>query len=243
MGGLIARLAFNRPLRLLLVWLYNRYEQEVGRVLAWLDARGRKKILVTFEAAIAAQRWYLGFLEEDEDRRRIARLPNAYLHKDLAIETPGSAHRHAWNSYIIILRNGYRQLIDGVPHEHKAGDLVLLRHDQFHEITHCEPGTVTLFMRGFRRGNWHFKVATCATLCGRCAEVYGQCVNGIKTTPYELNAADGGEWRKTTWFSTKTPGLERKLRVRRRALAGDRVRARILTRDEILHRACRENQL
>lgn len=235
MGRLIGRL---------LAALYARHEAAIDRWLAKLEARGRKKVLLSFEADVAAQRWYLLYLEKDEDPRLVARFPNAYLHKDLNIQTPGSAHGHAWNSYSFILRGAYTELVDGVERTHQAGDVAVLKYTEHHEITRCAPGTVTLFVHGWRRAPWRFRVGACDKLCDRCATNYGACVNTIKTTPYALNAADGGgAWKRTTWFSTQAPGLERRIRVRQRALAQGKVRARILTRDEVLARSCRENQL
>lgn len=228
MGGLISR-------------LYVVCEPAIDLLLTLLDRAGSKKVLLTFSMDVLAQRWYLGYVEADEDRRLIAKLPNAYLHKDLNIHTPGSAHRHAWNSYSLILKGGYTELVDGVARTHKAGDLAVVKQTQRHEITHCEPGTVTLFMHGWRLAPWEFTVESCATLCGRCATEYGRCVNSIKTTPYELNAADGGKVRVASWMSTKTPGLERRIRIRKRALEKSRVR--VWSRDEFLHKTCEERKL
>jgi hypothetical protein len=224
-----------------IVALFVRHEVRFDRWLASIEARGWKKLLVSFEGEVADHRYYAVYLEDDEDRRLIARFPNLYVHREMNIQTPGSAHRHAWSSRSLILRGGYTELVDGVQRVHRAGDLVELSFRPHHEIIACEPGTITLFLHDYRVGRWWFRVAPCATLCDRCSTVYGRCVNEIKVTPYELNAAEGGRWRTTTWFSSKTPGLERKIRIRRRSLQEHRVP--IMSRDEALARVCEEKRL
>ncbi len=227
----LLRLFLSKPVRQLLVRLYDRHESKVEAYLERLSAKGRKKVLATFEAEVEMQRWYLLRMETDASPRLF---PNAYFHKDLKVETPGDAHKHGWPSASLILRGGYRALVDGVPEEYKAGDLALLRHDQFHEVVHCEPGTTTLFIRGFRRSTFEFKLTPCATVCNRCAAKYGTCGAAVRTIPYEVTADDGlgVKWRKRMWFNANHPGLERKLRIRRKVLA--RAALPILTRDEFI---------
>lgn len=222
MGRLIARLLMLSPG--FLHWF-----------LAVLERLGRKKILVNFDGTIAVQRWYLLYLEDDEDHRFIARFPNAYLHVDLKLETPDSSHHHAWNTYSLVLKGGYVEEVDGVQKTFKVGDLVKLRYDQHHRLVSCEPGTITLFMHGWRRGPWAFKLKPCVKLCDTCATKYGRCVNEIKETAYKENVDVTGDWRMTAWFLSNTPGLKEKLARRRRSLG----KVKVLSREEVLSQAAK----
>jgi len=225
----------------LLVALVARYPSALERLLAFLEARGRKWLLVNFDGAIAVQRWYLVYAEKDdyrpgEPRPWYTRLPNAYIHKDVQLLTPGSAHRHAWNTASIILRGGYTELVDGLARTHRAGDIALLSHRQHHEIVRCEPGTLTLFCHGFRLDRWWFRVAPCERLCATCAPK-GACLNARRVTPYEENVGTPQDWRMTAWFPSRHPGLDKMIARRRRALARGAIR--VLSRDEVLAAAAK----
>lgn len=241
---IILRTILNPWVRRRLVRLFDEREADFQR---WLDRiereRRAKKVMLTFEAKIEAQRWYLVFLEEDEDPRLIARLPNAYFHRDFAAETPGDSHSHPWPTASLILRGGYAALVDGELQEYRAGDLAVLRHDQFHEVVRCEPGTCTLFIHGFRRRPWEFKLKPCETVCDHCASKYGTCAGAVRTIPYEATAQESatGKWRKRTWFNTSDVDVDRMIRVRKRALKDKSFD--VLSRDEFVQAQAREHNI
>lgn len=210
--------------------------------LRFLEAIGHKKLLVNWDGKIIAYRWYLFYLEDDEDRRLIARLPNIYIHENLLLDTPDGpdSHCHAWPTWSYMLRGGYWEEVDGKLRFNAQGTIAKLGRRQFHRITQCVPGpdgtTMTVFMHGFRNTNWSFRAAPCDKLCETCAEKYGRCVNTTKETPYEVHFGGRGKWRAVTWFHSKTPGLAGHIALRQRAAAY----VRPLSRDEINARAAKE---
>lgn len=207
--------------------------------LKLLERIGRKKLLVNWDGEVIAYRWYVFYVEEDEDDRFIAKFPNVYIHQNLKHETPDGpdSHTHAFNSYSLIMSGGYHEEVDGKSRYNAKGTIAKLKHRQFHRIVKVDPGTMTLFMRGWRKGPWSFKAAPCEKICETCSSEYGACVNTLKETPYELHFSGKGQWRAVRWFPSNTPGLERKLAIRREAIK----KVKVLSRDEVNARAAKEH--
>jgi hypothetical protein len=207
------------------------------RLLEWM---GRKKVLVDFAGNVRAYRYYVFFMEEDEDTRLIGRLPNIYIHVNVELNTPDGpdTHRHPWNTYSYMIRGGYLEEVNGKYRFHETGTVARLRHTDYHRVVQVRPGTVTAFMHGWRRGPWLFRLAPCAAVCPSCDEKYGKCYNEVSTVPHATFFGSKGKWRTARWFLSKTPGLRAMIERRRRASAD--VRVKQLSTEEVRSRMASE---
>lgn len=208
--------------------------------LNFLDLLGRRKTFAAFTGIAFNNRWFIGYVENDEDARPIAKLPNLYLHQNLERESPDGPdeHYHAWNTWSLILSGGYWQVVDGALSFHGRWSIVRLKHTQRHRIVRCLPNTWTLFFHGWRVSTWRLKVQGCSVLCSTCGPA-GTCYAASHDIPYDIYfGGAGGKYRRGRWFKW-TPELERTLRIRRKALekGGDRIKP--LSRDELNAEICR----
>ncbi len=206
--------------------------------LKLLEKLGRKKVLVNFAGEIIANRWYVFYLEEDEDPRWIAKLPNLYIHQNVKTDTPDGpdSHHHAWNTWSLILNGSYTEEVNGKTRYNWRWSIAKLKVTDFHRIVCCAPNTWTAFFHGFRIGKWGFKAKACATLCETCGVKYGACVNTLTETPYDVHFGGKGAWRAVRWFASNFPDLAAKIERRRRAIK----KVKVLTRDEINARVAKE---
>ncbi len=192
----------------------------LGLLLRLLEKAGRKKVLVNFMGEVVAYRWYVLYLEEDEDTRFIARFPNIYIHQNLMPDTPDGPepHKHAWNTYSLMLNGGYWEEVNGRERYNPPGSWALLKYGDYHRITKTNPNAWSMFCHGFRKGRWGFKQKACETICATCAEKYGVCVNTTRDVPYEAHFGGKALKRRVHWFPSKEPGLEKRLARRREAV-------------------------
>lgn len=204
-------------------------------ILLALEKLGRKKVLLDFHGSLLGERWYVLYKEDDEDKRWIARLPNIYIHRPRVLDSPDgdTQHRHPWPTWSLMLRGGYLEEVNGVMARlHTRWSWARLRHTDYHRILRFEPGTWTMFFHGFRRASWTFKTMPCRTVCSRCQEHYGQCVNRITEQPHGAHFDTAHSWRKTAWIDADRPGLVDQ--IRRRQVAVHRVR--VLTPEQMRER-------
>lgn len=206
-------------------------------LLTLLEFFGRKKVLAHPDGTVIANRWYVFYKEEDEDKRLIAMLPNVYIHQNLKKDTPDGpdSHHHAWPTRSLILSGGYWEEVDGVERFNGRWSVADLKYTQLHRIVKCLPNTWTLFMHGFRLGPWGFKSKPCTKVCDTCASRYGECFNVKHETPYDLHFGGKGAFRAVRWFDSNEPGLEDRLARRRKAI----LKVRQLSRDEVNARAAK----
>lgn len=91
---------------------------------------------------------------------RFPRLPSARVHHIMVADGDRHLHDHPWNAVSVILSGWYMEEREGGKvHMREAGDIVHLKHGQFHRIIGVSPGGVhTLFITGKYRGTWGFKI-------------------------------------------------------------------------------------
>lgn len=204
-------------------------------ILKVLSFLGRRKDFYTFAGEHIASRWYVLYMEEDEDTRWIAKLPNIYIHRTM-VENPDGPdiHRHGWTSWSWCLRGGYLEEVDGKFREHKVPGIVRVKYDQYHRIVKCIPGSITVWIRGFRKGRWAFKMKPCEKVCDTCSIKYGKCLNEFTELTHSQHFGGKGQKRSSGWF-TPSEELKRKMARRREAIKSPRVHVK--PRDEIMAEA------
>ncbi len=165
-------------------------------LLRWLERIGRKSVMVDFFGRVMMERYHLLWYEDDAGK---GIWPNIWIHRFPVEESPDSrvaTHRHPWNTFSIVLRGGYTQIIKtgNVLREHIHRKLTFLSHKKEHRISELIPHTVTIFCHGWRKQPWTFH--------------HGERV------------VERGDWYReanTEWLRVG-PHTERKLAIRRRAL-------------------------
>lgn len=92
---------------------------------------------------------------------------SGFVHQIYTPDGDRHMHNHPWAwSAAVVLAGGYteeRLLARGQGYyshrqTHRVGDLNTFRTDDYHRITHVEPGTVTLFLCGREVQDWGFLV-------------------------------------------------------------------------------------
>jgi hypothetical protein len=206
--------------------------------LKLLSFLGRRKDFYTFAGEHIATRWYLLYEEEDEDTRWIAKFPNIYFHHTLVEHPDGpDTHRHAWNSWSWCLRGGYSEWVNGQVREHKAPGVVSVKANEFHRIITCKPGSITMWIRGFRKGKWAFKMKPCDTICNTCETNYGRCLNEFTELSHDQYFGGKGNKRASGWHK---PSLELERKMTRRRAAIQHYTVKVQSRDQIMAEASKK---
>jgi hypothetical protein len=134
-----------------------------GKILNWLDKRGRKRIIMDRECSEPYLERYYVFLK---DRKRFPF--NAFIHKFLKSD-PDDVHDHPWPYATLILKGGYHEWVpifngQGIKigetrHWRKPGHFRICRPSSYHRIE-LDPNITawTLFMPGPQVREWGFLI-------------------------------------------------------------------------------------
>lgn len=203
------------------------------RFLQWLESKGRRHALVTFEGDIIAFKYCLLY---NELAGRESGWPNIYIHQFMrvgGIDGDELIHSHPHSTLSIILIGGYTEFVKklGKTADRTPGSVIRMRYDEDHSIVKVIPDTFTLFMHWFEKKRWAIGLRPCENVCPRCADAFGQCEKGINTVDIKdiLEYPDMAvKWRGTRWVPV-TPDFESKIRIRQEAVAKTGVTGKKIT--------------
>jgi hypothetical protein len=134
-----------------------------GKILNWLDKRGRKRIIMDRECSEPYLERYYVFLK---DRKKFPF--NIFVHKFLKSD-PDDVHDHPWPYATLILKGGYHEWVpifngQGIKigetrHWRKPGHFRICRPSSYHRIE-LDPNITawTLFMPGPQVREWGFLI-------------------------------------------------------------------------------------
>jgi hypothetical protein len=192
---------------------------------------GRKYAYVDVYADVRFYRYYVGYVELNDDKSWRARwLPNLFVHHfpgEPGEEGPDAEqpHFHPWKTLSILMCGGYTHTVnDDEIRTVNAPGLSYLSNRDAHKITHMKPGTWSLFFHGIRKHGWLVDARTCKTICDSCNRLNdGQCMrsNRIRKMAPELELASSEQakgWRKAKWIRVDA-GFDNLLADRKRAVA------------------------
>ena len=149
--------------------------------LKLLEKCGRKYAIVDFFGDVIQWRYYLFYVESHVDNRWLARLPNIFLHiypgeksGDGLSPEEANAHSHPYNTWGFIVKGGYTEVInEQTTRETTRFGVAYMSHSDHHRIARVKPGTVSLFLHGFRRAKWMSYTYVCKKVCDTCASTNG----------------------------------------------------------------------
>lgn len=203
------------------------------RFLAWLEKKGRRHALVTFEGDVIAFKYCLLY---NELAGRESGWPNIYIHQFMrvgGIDGEDLIHSHPHSTLSIILIGGYTEFVKklGKEVDRKPGDIIRMKYNEDHSIVRVIPDTFTLFMHWFEKKRWAIGLRPCDTVCERCASEFGRCEKGINTVDIKdiLEYPDMAvKWRGTRWVQV-TPDFDTKIKIRKEAIAKTGVKGKEIT--------------
>ncbi len=176
-----------------------------------LEKMGRKYAYVDFFGDVLFYRYYPFFfdMKDHEDDRWLAKLPNMYIH-----HYPGNPegegpdgdnpHAHPWTTVGFLIKGKYKELINSsIVRDTNQFGFAYLKYRDYHQLTHVEPGTVSLFFHGFRRARWRLHLKKCEVLCDVCKEKNISCMKPddqkVDLQEY-LGATNKDGWRATIFL-------------------------------------------
>jgi hypothetical protein len=186
-------------------------------ILNLLKKLGRLRVLVDYWGVIIWERYFLGYIEEEKPTHWWHWLPNVWIHRFPVPATPDAAdpHRHAYSAITIVLKGSYTDVVN-FTERRKVNFISFHSYKDNHRIETVEEGTITLFIHGFRKQEWHFVFKPCETICQACGSTRdGVCFkadNPEMEMVKVLDLADAAKWYK--WDKAS----EKKIRLRQKAV-------------------------
>lgn len=185
----------------------------------------RKHALVDFYGDVSFYRYHLFFYEPDYATRWWHWLPNIFVH--FYPGEPGGAgpngenpHSHPWTSLGFVVRGQYTERIDEIKTRiNTAPALTYVKHSSFHRIVTVKPGTISIFMHGFRqKRDWLSKVIACPVLCPACVDAGFTACPSIAGVQKGEEAIDSGKIGiQMTWVPCDA-NFDERIERRRKAL-------------------------
>lgn len=182
-----------------------------------LKKLGRLSVLVDYWGNILWERYFLGYVEEEEATRWWHKLPNVWIHRFPTSTSPDAIdpHKHPFSALTIVLKGSYVDVVN-FDKRRKVKFISYHSYKDNHRIESVEAGTITLFIHGFRKQDWQFVFRPCEEICDACGSLRdGACYkadNPEMNMNIVLDLADAAKWYR--WNET----TEKKLRLRRRAV-------------------------
>lgn len=194
--------------------------------LNWLRRKGRAWALVDFYGDVQMYRYFPLWTEPHTVSRWWQWLPNLMIH--LFPGEPGGtgpdgegSHSHPWPSLGLIVRGSYTEVVNLVKVRcHRALGLALLKSTDWHRITAVTPGTISIFMHGFRRrAKWSVLGVPCAKKCDACATRGLSCIKPVGPADMRDNYDDNNvhHHNMMTWVQV-TPEFEAQIKYKKLVL-------------------------
>lgn len=198
------------------------------RFLDFLERRGRLYALVDFYGDVLMYRYFLLYVERQDDTRWIAKLPNIWSHifpGDPSGRGPDgiSPHRHPWSAVGLILRGYYVELLNNTTERiTNVGGFAYTSYKDDHRVLTVGKDTLTIFAHGFRRTKWTKVGYPCLVTCDTCrTRNDGKCLSQLGEYAFPSVDPNPGERlgssRTVKWVKV-TPDFKKQLAQRKEAL-------------------------
>ena len=199
------------------------------KFLDFLERHGRKYALVDFYGDVLMYRYFILYVERQDDPRFVARFPNVWTHilpRDASGRGPDgiSPHRHPWSAVGLILRGHYVELLNNTKERRTAvGQLAYTSYKDDHRVLTVGKDTLTIFFHGFRRATWTKVGYPCKTICSTCkSKNNGKCLSTLGEYPLPPVDPDPGgrlgSARTVKWVKV-TKDFNEQLQKRKAALS------------------------